>query len=167
MEKFKKILKIIYKVYSIFCVILVSLLIIASLVIIINFNKITSYAIEQVVDNYNEGINEMIAGYFESSVTDNSIEFVSFKTVPGGGLQASFNIDKNAIAGVDIANYKDKTNEELITELGITANDIPSEIKSLLLMTKQTLVLDFNDFSGNNVINRVIKPEDIKTLLGR
>jgi len=166
MEKFKKVLKIIYRVYSVFCVCVTSLLLIAAIVVWANFGKITGKALEIVVDNFNTEINSVASTFFATAITDNSFKFNSIKTISGGGLQADFTINNNAVSREEIAGYAQKTNEELISEFGITAADIPSEILPFLTTIKQSLVLDFKDNNGNPVLSREITSQEIMELLG-
>jgi len=166
MEKFKKVLKVIWRVYSVFCVVITSLLLIAAIVVWANFGKITGKVLEFAVDNFNTEINTAVSTYFAAAVTDDSIKFNSIQTVKGGGLQADFTINNNAVSKEEIAGYAEKTNEELLSEFGITAADIPSEILPLLTTVKQSLVLDFKDNNGNPVLSREITSQEIMKLLG-
>jgi len=43
-------------------------------------------------------------------------------------------------------------------------DNIPAEIKSLLMVTKQTLVLNFKDLNSDEIINRAITAEEIQKL---
>jgi len=165
MEKFKKVLKVIYRVYSVFCVVVTSLLLIAAIVVWINFGRITGRALELVVDNFNTEINSAVSTYFAAAVTDDSVKFNSIQTVRGGGLQADFTIGNN-VSKDEIAGYAQKTNEELLSEFGITAADIPSEILPFLTSVKQSLLLDFKDDNGNPVLSREISSQEIMRLLG-
>lgn len=166
MEKFKKVLKIIYTVYSIICVVIVSLLLITAIVIWANFGKITGKALEIAVDNFGTEINSALSSYLNSAITDDSIKFKSIKTLPGGGLQADFSIDTKSISMDEIAGYAEKSNEELLKEFGITAADVPKEFLPLLSTVKQSLVLDFKDDKGNPVLSREITAKEISQLLG-
>ena len=159
----KKILGIILRVYAVICMSIVTLFLITAMVVLFNFGRITAFAIEKVVDNYNIELNDIISNVFSTSITNKDIKFESIQTVAGGGLQASFSINNSAAAGIDLNNYQNKSNDEIISELGITVDDIPAEIKSLLLITKQTLVLNFKDLNGNE-INRAITAEEIQKL---
>ena len=161
----KKILKTALKVYAIFSMCIVTILLITAIVVWISFGKITAFAVEKVIDNYNTELNEIVTGYFRTAIPDNSIQFRSLQTISGEGLQASFRVNNNILSGVDINSFQNKTNEEIISELGITINDIPNEIRSLLAITKQALVLDFVDANGNAVINRRISSKEIEELL--
>ena len=163
MEKLKKILKIALRVYTIFCACVFTVLLIAGITAWVNRGKITAKVIENVVENYNSEINDVISGYFETAAAGNSVKFESIQTVKGGGLQAAFSVNDN----MDLNGYKDKSNEELIAELGLTANDIPDEIKPLLSMVKETLVLDFKDKNGKDVFSRAISTKEIMELLGK
>jgi hypothetical protein len=144
---------------------IVTLLLITLLVVWINFGRITSFIIGNVVNNYNSELNDIISNVFSELITDKSIQFESIKTVAGGGLQASFKVDNNVLSNVDIGNYQNKTNNEIISDLGITADNIPAEVKFLLTTTKQPLVLNFNDANGNPIINREISTREIQELL--
>jgi len=166
MEKFKKVLKVIYRVYSIFCVCVTSLLLIAAIVVWANFGKITGKALELVVDNFNTEINTAVSTFFTTAITDDSVKFNSIKTISGGGLQADFTVNNNAVSKEELASYAQKTNEELLSEFGITAADIPPDILPILSTVKQSLVLDFKDNNGNPVLSREITSEEITRLLG-
>jgi len=166
METFKKVLKIIFRVYAIFCICVTTLLLIAAIIIWANFGKITGKVLELVVDKYNTEINTAVSTFFTSAITDDSIRFDSIKTLKGGGLQADFTINNNAVSREDLASYAQKTNEELLSEFGITATDIPPDILPLLTTVKQSLVLDFKDNNGNPVLSREITSEEITKLLG-
>ena len=157
----KKVLKIILRVYAVFCTCVFTLLLIAGIVAWANRGKITAKVIENVVENFNTEINGVVSGYFAASIPDNSIQFESIQTVKGGGLQAAFKVNDDT----DFGEYRNKSNEEIISELGITAADIPAEIMPVLLMLKETLVLDFKDKNGNPAFNRAIPSEEIMKLL--
>jgi len=163
MEKFKKVLKVIGRVYTVICVVITSLLLIAAIVVWANFGRITGKVLEVVIDNFNTEINSAVSTYFTTAVTDDSIKFNSIQTVKGGGLQADFTV---AASKEEIAGYAEKTNEELLSEFGITAADIPLEILPLLTTVKQSLVLDFKDDNGNPVLSREISSQEIMKLLG-
>jgi len=165
MEKFKKVLKVIGRVYAVFCVVITSLLLIAAIVVWANFGRIAGKALEIVVDNFNPQINSVVSTYFSTAITDDSIKFNSIQTVRGGGLQADFTIGNN-VPREELAGYAEKTNEELLSEFGITAADIPPEILPLLTTVKQSLVLDFKDNNGNPVLSREISSQEIMKLLG-
>ena len=161
----KKVLKIMLRVYAIFSMCIVTILIIGGIVVLINFGKITAFAIGKVVDNYNTEINNFISDYFTAAIPDDSIQFESLQTIKGGGLQAAFRLDDKAMADIDINSYKDMSNEEILSELGITAADIPAEIMPLLSTVKETLVLDFKDKNGNAIFNRAISSKELSELL--
>jgi hypothetical protein len=161
----KKVLKIIITVYAIVSMVIVTVLIIGAVVIRANFSRITSFAIEKTVDNFNAEINDIISSHLAVSVKDNSISFESLKTIPSGGLQASFNVDSSALSGIDMQSYQDKSNSEIISDLGITLNDIPQEVITFLKMAGQTLVLDFKDRNGNEIINRALSTKEIEDFL--
>ncbi|MDR2965288.1 MAG: hypothetical protein LBU88_05895 [Treponema sp.] len=166
MEKFKNVLKIVYRVYSIICVCITTILIIAAIIICANFGKITGKALELVVDNFNQEINTVISSFFAESITNDSIRFNSIRTIKGGGLQAEFSVNNNVVSSEEIASYAEKTNEELFEEFGITADTIPPDILTILGMVKQSLVLDFVDNNRKNVLSREITSAEIKKLLG-
>ena len=161
----KKVLKIALRVYSIFCMCVVTILLIAGIVVLINFGKITAYFLGKVVDSYNTEINMAISSFLDTSIPDNSIQFKSITTVKGGGLLAEFNVNDNLVNGVNIGDYQGLSNEELIAELGITADSIPAEFLPMLQMVKETLVLDFVDANGNQILNRTITSKEITELL--
>ncbi len=161
----KKVLKAIFRVYSIFCVCVTTLLLIAAIVVWANFGKITGKALEIVVDNFNTEINSVVSTFFDTAITDDSVKFNSIKTLKGGGLQADFTINNNAVSKEELAEYSQKTNEELLSEFGITAADIPPDILPVLSTVKQSLVLDFKDNNGNPVLTREITSEEITKLL--
>ena len=165
MEKFKKVLKVIYKVYSIFCAVVTTLLLIAAITVWVNFGRITGKAIEIVVDNFNTEINSAIQSQINSAIPDGSVRFNSIKTIKGGGLQADFTVNTSVITMEEIAGYAEKTNEELLAEFGITAADIPREILPILSTVKQSFVLDFKDSKGNPVLSREITVNEIMKLL--
>ncbi|MDR2965843.1 MAG: hypothetical protein LBU88_08715 [Treponema sp.] len=166
MEKFKKVLKIMYRIYSIFCVVITTILIIAAIIICVNFGRITGKALELVIYNFNNEINSVISSFFAASITNDSIKFNSISTVKGGGLQAEFSINNNVVSDEEIASYSEKTNEELFEEFGITSIDIPSDILMILGTVKQSLVLDFVDNNRKKVLSREITSAEIKKLLG-
>jgi len=166
METFKKVLKVIFRVYSIFCICVTTLLLIAAIVVWANFGKITGKALELVVNNFNSEINSVVSTFFTSAITDDSVRFDSIRTLKGGGLQADFTVNNNAFSREDLASYAQKTNEELLSEFGITAADIPPDILPILTTVKQSLVLDFKDNNGNPVLSREITSEEITRLLG-
>ena len=128
MSKAKKVLGIILRVYAIFCMCVVTILIIAALITWINFGRITASVVEKVVDNYNYELNEFIHSYFAASVPDDSIQFESLQTIKGGGLQAAFRIDNNALADIDINSFKDK-NGNAILNREISAKEIEQLLK--------------------------------------
>ena len=161
----KRILKIILKAYMILCTALFSLLLIAAIIVLINFGKVTSFVIEKAVDNFNTELNSIVSGFFLDSMTDNTIQFESITTIPGGGLQASFTVDNSVVTDFDMNNIQNKTNMELIEEFGITLNDIPLEARNILSMVNQKLVLNFKDGNGNPVINREISSREIAEFL--
>jgi len=111
-------------------------------------------------------VNTAVSTYFASAITDDSIKFDSIKTISGGGLQADFTINDKAVSKEELAGYAEKTNEELLSEFGITVADIPEDILPLLTTVKQSLVLDFKDNNGNPVLSREITYKEIMELLG-
>jgi hypothetical protein len=161
MEKFKKVLKIIFRVYSIICTVLFTLLLIAAIVVWANFGKITGSVLTRVVSSYNTEINTIVSNFFTESIPADILQFQSIQTLSNGSLQASFQLENNAMTGIDISGFQNKSNIEILTELGITSADIPPEVKSILSLVKQTLVLDFKDRNGNLIINREITLEEI------
>ena len=161
----KKVFGIILKVYAVFSMCAVTILIIAALIILINFNKITSFAVEKAVNSFNTELNDLVSGFFSAAEIDNSIRFESIKTIQGGGLQASFIIDSAKMPDLNLIGYHNKTNEQIISDLGIIPDDIPGEVKTLLKMTKQKLVLDFKDTRGIPIIQREISAKEIEELL--
>lgn len=166
MEKFKKVLKIIYTVYSIICVVIVSLLLIVAITVWVNFGKITGKALEIAVDNFGTEINSALSSYINSAIIDDSVRFNSIRTIQGGGLQADFTVNTRVVSMDEIAEYAEKSNEELMAEFGITAADVPQEFLPLLASVKQSLVLDFKDDRGNPVLSREITAKEISELLG-
>ena len=166
MEKFKNIMKVVYRVYSIICVFITTVLIIAAIVVWANLGRITGKALEIAVDNFSTEINTAVSNFFVTAIPDDSVRFNSIRTLSGGGLQAEFTINNNIVPMEEIAGYAQKTNEELLVEFGITAADIPSEILPVLNMVKQSLVLDFTDNNGNQVLSREITSAEIARLLG-
>ena len=161
----KAVLKTMLRVYSIFCMCLVTILLIAGIVVWANLGRITASVMERVVNKYNAELNMVISNYLRDSVPDNSIQFISINTVTGGGLHAAFRVNSDVVNDVDISSYQNKSNEEIIAELGITAKDMPGEIISVLSMAKQMLIIDIVDKNGDAVINRKITSEEIQRYL--
>ena len=157
----KKALKIFLKVYSIFCMAVVTILLITGIIICINIGKITSFFINYFVDNYNTQLTEIISTHLSLSIPDNSIQIESIKSIQGGGLQATFVVNSNDLAGIDIEAFQGKTNAEILAELGISNKDIPDEIKRILSMSRGNLVLDFKDINGNMINNSVLTNAEI------
>jgi len=163
--KVKNVLKIILRVYCIICTVLFTAILITGIVVWANLGKITGTILVRVVDNFNTEINSIVSNFFSESVPQDIAQFQSIKTLDNGSLQASFQIENNAMAGIDIDSFQNKSNMEILEELGITSGDIPAEIKSILSVVKQTLVLDFKDRSGRTIINREITLEEISSFL--
>ena len=159
-----KILKIIFRVYSFICTFIVTLLLIAALIIGINFRKITSHFIGNVFNSYNTELNGIISGFFEN-LQDDSLQFVNVSAIQGGGLQAAFHVDNRVLKEYDVASFAEKTNEEIISELGLSLDAIPREVINILSMVKETLVLDFVDENGLTIFNREISSDEIVRLL--
>ena len=166
MEKYKNVLKRVYRVYSVICVCITTILIIAAIATWVGFGNFAGKALEIVVANFNTEINTAVSTFFATVITDDSIRFNSIKTLSGGGLQAEFTVNNNVVSSEEIAGYAQKTNEELLQEFGITAADIPSAILPILSSVKQLLVLDFVDNNGNSVLSRDVTAAEIMRLLG-
>jgi hypothetical protein len=134
------------------------------LVIWINFGKITGFALEKVVENFNTEINTAVSGFFAESI-DDSMKFGSIQTVDDGGIRASFVLDDSVISDPSFNSYLRKSNMQIIRELGITASDIPDEIKPLFSLVKQTLYIDFTDSRGNAIISRAVSLAEINEFM--
>ena len=163
MDKFKKALKIFLRVYSIICTVLFTILLIAAIVVWANIGKITGTVLTSVVNSYNAEINTIVSNFFAESVPSDILQFQSIQTLSNGSLQASFQLENNAMAGIDISGFQNKSNIEILNELGVTSGDISQEVKSILSLVKKTLVLDFKDKNGVTVINREITLEEISS----
>ena len=161
----KDVFRTVIRVYSIFCMCLVTLLLVVVIVVWANFGKITARVMENVINNYNTEINGFISNYFETLVPDNSVKFISMQTIEGGGFHAAFSVNDDAVNDVNISNYQEKSNEEILAELGITAKDLPAKIITLLSKAKEKIIIDFVDKNGSTVLNRTITSEEIKKFL--
>ena len=161
----KNALMIFLKVYSIFCMVVVTMLLITGIIICLNIGRITSFFINYFVDNYNTQLTEIISTHLSLSIPDNSIQLESIKSIQGGGLQATFIVNNDVMAGIDIEAFQGKTNMEILTELGISNKAIPDEIKRLLSLSRGSLVLDFKDNNGNMLNNSVLTNTEITEFL--
>ena len=157
----RKILKIIFRVYMVFCTCAFTIMLVTGTVVWTNFGNINSKLVEKAVDNFGPELNGVVAGFLSTAIPGNSIQFQSIQNTKGGGLQAGFKVNDD----IDFSAYRNKSNQELIAELGLNIEDIPEQIKPLLMMVKETLILDFVDKNGKPVFNREFSPEDIKELL--
>ena len=157
----KKALDVFLRVYSIFCMCIVTLLIIIALVVWINFGRIAGFAIGKVVDNYNVELSNTISRFLANAAPDSLLQFQSIRTVEGGGLYLSFVVDDSDLAKVDIDSYQTKTNIEIINDIGITPQDIPDDIRSILAMVRQTLLIEIKDRRGTTVASRNVSSAEI------
>ena len=158
-------LKKIFRVYSYICAGIVTLLLIAGIIVWINFGRITASVAERLIDNYNAELNLLIASYFNSAIPGDSVRFESIRILDRRGLEASFSLDDRVIENIDFTSYDRKTNQELISEFGISVGAIPPQVKPLISRTASRLVLNFTDRSGNPVINREISSRDLEELM--
>jgi hypothetical protein len=161
-EKLKKILR----VYEIFSVCFVSLLILAALLIWINIGKITRFAVGKAVDNYNTEITEIISDYLASS--GESMGFRAIQMTKQEGLEVlrfEFEVDNRDLIGVDIDSLHNKSSKELASEFGITPDGIPSQAKSLVQSSKMAVDIYIYDWDDNLVFNRLIMPDEIADFL--
>ncbi|MCL2209387.1 MAG: hypothetical protein FWC19_03535 [Treponema sp.] len=159
-------LKTALRVYKIFSVCLISILIIAALIIWINIGKITVFALKKTLDNYNTEITEMISDYLASS--GESLGVKSIQVVNEEGVQAlrfDFSFDARDLARVDINSYRNKSSKQIVSELGITPEDIPPQIKSLVQSTKLAVDIYILNDDDNIVFNRRIMPNEIAEFL--
>jgi len=161
-EKGKKVLR----VYEIFSVCLISLLILTALIIWINFGRITVFAIEKALDNYETEITELVSEYLAAS--GESMGVRSIQVTRNEGVQAlsfEFSFDTTDLRSVGINTFHNKSSKEIVSELGISPDEIPQEIKSLVQTTKLAVDIYIYDENDNLAFNRLIMPNEIAEFL--
>ena len=166
--RLKKAGKIILRVYSVFCMVFTTLFIIGVIVLLASIGRLSAMAIGQIIDSYNEQVTETASSYISHAVPDGSLRLKAIQTIEGGGIGADFILDENIIPEEtmeQIIGYNNMTNQEIIEDLGITPEDIPSEVAVIVSLVRETLFLDFEDTQGTPVINRVVTTNEISSFL--
>jgi hypothetical protein len=80
-------------------------------------------------------------------------------------LRFEFIFDNRDLASVGINSFHNKTSKQIVSELGITPEDIPDEIKSLVQSTKLAVDIYIFDEDDNLAFNRLIMPDEIADFL--
>ena len=161
-EKAKKVLR----VYEIFSVCLISLLILTALIVWINFGRITVFAIGKALDNYDTEITELISDYLAAS--GDSMEIKSIQMTRQEGVQAlrfDFMFASRDLQNIGIDTFHNKSSQEIVRELGITPDEIPSEVKSLVQSTRLAVEICIYNEDDNLVFKRLIMPNEIAEFL--
>jgi len=159
-------IKTAFRVYEIFSVCLISLLIVIGLIVWINIGRITVFAVEKALDNYGTEITGIISEFLESS--DDSMGVKSIQITNEDGVQAlrfDFTFDRMDLASVNINSFPNKNSKEIVTELGITPEDIPPQIKSLVQSTKLAVDIFIFDETDTLAFNRRLTPAEIADFL--
>ena len=166
--KLKKTGKIILRIYSVFCMVVTTILIIGTIIFFINIGKLSAVAIGQIIDTYNDQVTETASNIIAQTIPDGSVRIKSIATIEGGGIEADFILDENIIPNEtmeQIISYNNMSNQEIIEDLGITPEDIPSEVAVIVSIVRETLILDFEDTQGTPIINRVVTTQEISSFL--
>jgi len=161
-EKLKKVLHV-YKIISV-CV--VSILIIAALIIWINIGRVTVLAIEMALDNYETEITDLLSDYLAASGESMGVRAVQMTNQEGvQALRFDFSFDSRDLRSVGINTFHNKSSQVIVRELGITPEQIPSEIKSLVQSTRLAVDIYIYDENDNLAFNRLIMPNKIAEFL--
>jgi hypothetical protein len=141
-------------------------LIIAVLIVWINIGKITVFALGKALDNYETEITELISDYLAASGDSMGVRAIQLTRQEGvQALRFEFTFDNRDLASVGIRTFPNKTSKQIVTELGITPEDIPDEIKSLVQSTKLAVDIYIYDENDNLAFNRLIMPDEIAEFL--
>jgi hypothetical protein len=141
-------------------------LIIAALIVWLNIGRVTVFAIGKALDRYNTEITELISDFFVTS--GESMGFRAIQMTEQDGIPAlrfEFTFDSSDLASVNINSFHNMSSIEIASELGITPDEIPTEIKSLVQSTRLAVDIYIYDENDNVAFNRLIKPEEIADFL--
>lgn len=161
-EKLKKALR----VYEIVSVCIVTLLIIAILLIWINFGRVAKFTIKKALDNYNTEITEIISDFLAASGNSMGIKAIQVTKQDGFDvLRFEFEFYSKDLESAGISSFPDKSSKEIISELGITPDQIPNEIKSLVQSTRLAVDIYIYDENDDLAFSRLIMPDEIADFL--
>ena len=166
-SKLKRAGKIALRVYSVFCTVFTTLLIIGVIVLVVNIGRLSAMAIRWTIDNHNEQLVSFVSSALARAFPSGAIRLKAIRTIEGG-IEGQFILDENIIEEErmeEIRAYNNLTNQEIIEDLGLTPEDIPTEVARIVSLVKETLILDFEDTQGAPVIKRVVTTDEISSFL--
>jgi archaellum component FlaF (FlaF/FlaG flagellin family) len=165
MKSVLKVLKTILLVYMGICTFLFTILLIGALVAWLNIGKITSYALNTAVDNYNTEINRFANDYFKGEIPNNHLQFTSIKTQSDGSIAASFTLSNAVISSADTGSFNNKTARQIINDIGMAPRDLPIDINPLSSIIKQKWYIDFLDENGFIAASREVTLAELAQFL--